>query len=83
LIMTEPDFHKKGNASELAKLAQELLHDLGREVNVIVEPDWKRALDLLQQTTRQSDLAVVSGTLYLISDVRSWLLHQTASEKGW
>lgn len=83
LIMTEPDFHKKGDASELAKLARELQHDMGREAKIVVEPDWKRALELLLQTTGQGDLAVVSGTLYLISDVRSWLLHQTASEKGW
>lgn len=83
IIMTEPDFHKKGDASELAKLARELQHDMGREANIIVEPDWKRALDLLRQMTGQNDLAVVSGTLYLISDVRSWLLYQTASEKGW
>nr|WP_231571220.1 folylpolyglutamate synthase/dihydrofolate synthase family protein [Paenibacillus sp. VKM B-2647] len=83
LILTEPDFHKKGDASRLAELAVELLDGMDRQPKVIVEPDWKRALSLLQQTTGQGDLAVVSGTLYLISDVRSWLLHQTASEKGW
>ncbi|MFC0212607.1 bifunctional folylpolyglutamate synthase/dihydrofolate synthase [Paenibacillus chartarius] len=83
LILTEPDFHKKGDAAKLAELARELLHDMDRHVSVIVEPDWMRALTLLKEATGQDDLAVVSGTLYLISDVRSWLLHQTASEKGW
>lgn len=83
LILTEPDFHKKGDASRLAELALELLSGMNRQPKVIVEPDWKQALSLLQQTTGRDDLAVVSGTLYLISDVRSWLLHQTASEKGW
>jgi dihydrofolate synthase/folylpolyglutamate synthase len=83
LILTEPDFHKKGDASRLAELARELLAGMNRRAEVIVEPDWKRALSILQQTTGRDDLAVVSGTLYLVSDVRSWLLHHTASEKGW
>jgi len=60
-----------------------LLEEIGRTVDVIVEPDWKAALNLLQSRTGQDDLAVVSGTLYLIADVRSWILHQTDSEKGW
>ncbi|NOV04065.1 bifunctional folylpolyglutamate synthase/dihydrofolate synthase [Paenibacillus planticolens] len=83
LIITEPDFHKKGDASMLAELARELLHDMNREVDIVVERDWKRALELLTSRTEQDDLAVVSGTLYLISDVRSWITYQTDSEKGW
>ncbi|MBD0381680.1 bifunctional folylpolyglutamate synthase/dihydrofolate synthase [Paenibacillus sedimenti] len=83
LILTEPDFHKKGDASRLAELAQELLHDMDRKVEIIVERDWKRALETLTSRTEQDDLAVVSGTLYLISDVRSWITYQTDSEKGW
>jgi dihydrofolate synthase/folylpolyglutamate synthase len=83
LILTEPDFHKKGDAARLAELAEELLHDMNRHAEVIVEKDWKKALTLLQQRTERDDLAVVSGTLYLISDVRSWILYHTDSEKGW
>ncbi|MEW9700145.1 folylpolyglutamate synthase/dihydrofolate synthase family protein [Paenibacillus sp. SI8] len=83
LILTEPDFHKKGDASRLAELAAELLHDMDRKVDIIVERDWKRALKTLTSRTEQDDLAVVSGTLYLISDVRSWITYQTDSEKGW
>jgi dihydrofolate synthase/folylpolyglutamate synthase len=83
LILTEPDWFKKGDAADLAKLAGTMLEDLGRTVEIIVEPDWKAALAILHSRTDQEDLAVVSGTLYLIADVRSWILHQSNSEKGW
>ncbi|TBL81870.1 bifunctional folylpolyglutamate synthase/dihydrofolate synthase [Paenibacillus thalictri] len=87
LILTEPDWHKKESAARLADLARTLLEELGperaREVEVIVEPEWKKALELLRTRTEKEDLAVVSGTLYLIGDVRSWILNQSDSEKGW
>lgn len=88
LVITEPDFHKKMNAADLAAVAEGLRTELGRPRNVIVEPDWRRALELLQDAEGSSapsenTLNVITGTLYLIADVRSWLLHGTKSEKGW
>ena len=88
LVITEPDFHKKMNAADLADVANRLRTELGRPLNVIVEPNWKRALELLQEASASSaqdvnTLNVITGTLYLIADVRSWLLHGTKSEKGW
>ncbi|MCZ8513340.1 bifunctional folylpolyglutamate synthase/dihydrofolate synthase [Paenibacillus filicis] len=84
LILTEPEWHKKAAASDLAALAERLLAEIGRtDVEVIVEPKWKTALETLQRLTAQDDLAVVTGTLYLIGDVRSWIKHQSDSEKGW
>jgi len=84
LILTEPDWHKKEDAVKLAELARTLLQEIDRkDVEVIVEPDWKAALEQVKARTAQDDLAVVSGTLYLIGDVRSWVLHQSDSEKGW
>lgn len=84
LILTEPDWHKKENALKLAELARTLLQEIDRkDVEVIVEPDWKAALEKVKAMTAQDDLAVISGTLYLIGDVRSWVLHQSDSEKGW
>lgn len=83
LIITEANFHKKGDASHLAELASSLLREMNREVEIVIERDWKQALTLLTNRTEQDDLAVVSGTLYLISDVRSWITNQTDSEKGW
>jgi len=84
LILTEPNWHKKEDAAKLAGLARTLCRELDRtDVEVIVEPDWKAALEMVKSITSQDDLAVISGTLYLIGDVRSWILHQSDSEKGW
>ncbi|RTE08031.1 bifunctional folylpolyglutamate synthase/dihydrofolate synthase [Paenibacillus whitsoniae] len=83
LIFTEANFHKKGDAAMLADLARELLREMNREVDIVIERDWKQALHVLISRTEQDDLAVVSGTLYLISDVRSWITYQTDSDKGW
>ncbi|WP_127529720.1 bifunctional folylpolyglutamate synthase/dihydrofolate synthase [Paenibacillus kobensis] len=83
LIVTEPDFRKKMSAESLASIASELASKLGLKVNVIIEPDWRAALDRLEKTIEDGDLGVVTGTLYLISDARSRLLHITDNEKGW
>ncbi|MGG1312415.1 MULTISPECIES: bifunctional folylpolyglutamate synthase/dihydrofolate synthase [Cohnella] len=86
LIVTEPDFHKKMSAADLAEIAERLKSEVGGPERIIVEPDWKLALDKLQRLSADSPdrtLSVVTGTLYLIADVRSWLLHHTNSEKGW
>ncbi|MNG15917.1 hypothetical protein D3C84_997780 [compost metagenome] len=83
LIITEANFHKKGDASLLAEIARGHLQEMNLEVDIVIERDWKQALTLLTNRTEQDDLAVVSGTLYLISDVRSWITYQTDSEKGW
>ncbi|WP_373231392.1 folylpolyglutamate synthase/dihydrofolate synthase family protein [Cohnella sp.] len=88
LVITEPDFHKKMNAADLAAVANRLGEELGRPRNVVVEPDWRRALELLREASTHASehvntLSVITGTLYLIADVRSWLLHGTKSEKGW
>lgn len=84
LILTEPNWHKKTSAADLAATARTMLAELGRDqVEVIIEPNWKTALERTKGLTAEDDLAVVSGTLYLIGDVRSWIKHQSDSEKGW
>lgn len=83
LIITEPDFRNKLDAEKLQAITEELLLQSNQQVSIVVEPSWKLALDRLKNFTEEDDLAVVSGTLYLISDVRSWILHHTDSEKGW
>lgn len=83
VIFTEPDFHKKLDAAKLAELAMPLAADIAPDTELVVEPDWKLALERLMALTEPEDLAVVSGTLYLISDVRTWMLYHTDSEKGW
>jgi dihydrofolate synthase/folylpolyglutamate synthase len=83
LIITEPDFHKKMKAEELAEVAGRVQAAVERPIEIIVEPDWHRALDLLCNKADDSTLSVVTGTLYLIADVRAWLRDGKKSEKGW
>jgi len=88
LVITEPDFHKKMNAADLAAVAEGLRSELNGPQKVIVEPNWRRALEMLTEASASSagnenTLNVITGTLYLIADVRSWLIHGKKSEKGW
>ncbi|WP_405116366.1 folylpolyglutamate synthase/dihydrofolate synthase family protein [Paenibacillus sp. FSL K6-1217] len=84
LILTEPDFRKKMDAEDLQAIAESLRNQYAKDnLEIIVERNWGQALQKLQTITADDDLAVVSGTLYLISDVRSTLLRQPDSEKGW
>ncbi|WP_219837981.1 folylpolyglutamate synthase/dihydrofolate synthase family protein [Paenibacillus sp. R14(2021)] len=83
LVVTEPDFRKAMPSAELAELVQDLRESAGRSFELIVEPNWRQALERLQTLTEEADLAVVTGTLYLIADVRSQLLYNKDSEKGW
>lgn len=84
LIVTQPDFHQAKDAKELFDLIMEMKQEYGLDrLEVVVEPVWKRALERLEQMAGPDDLAVVTGTLYLVADVRSMLLYQSHSEKGW
>jgi len=83
LIVTEPDFHKKMKAEDLAAIARQLRQQEGGPRDIVVEPDWRKALALLRESAGERVLSVVTGTLYLIADVRAWLLHGTKSDKGW
>ncbi|WP_274649946.1 bifunctional folylpolyglutamate synthase/dihydrofolate synthase [Paenibacillus humicola] len=83
LVVTEPDFRRAMPAEELAEIAVALREELGCSFELIVEPNWKQALRRLLSLTGGGDLAVVTGTLYLIADVRSHVLYNTDSEKGW
>lgn len=80
LIVTEPDFGKKLDAGELARIAADVP---GCPADAAAEPDWRRALDALISRTGPGDLALVTGSLYLIADVRSRLRNERDSEKGW
>jgi len=82
LIVTEPDFRNRLKAEALAALINEETPE-GASFELIVEPDWQAALHKLQQITGETDLGVVTGTLYLIADVRSRILYNSDSEKGW
>ncbi|WP_082865677.1 bifunctional folylpolyglutamate synthase/dihydrofolate synthase [Paenibacillus crassostreae] len=84
LILTEPDFRKKMDANNLLEIVEQLKPIYAKPtLEIIVESDWRLALEKLKLRTEEEDLGVVSGTLYLIADVRGSLLNQSDSEKGW
>ncbi len=85
LIVTEPDYRMKMEAAALAELINDMREQQSPEhrFELVVEPNWQTALQKLQQMTGDADLGVVTGTLYLIADVRSRLLYNSVSEKGW
>jgi dihydrofolate synthase/folylpolyglutamate synthase len=83
LIVTEPQFFKKADASELAESAADWKRAADSPLEIIIEPDWKKALERAKTGATSDDLIVVSGSLYFLSDARSWILNQTDSEKGW
>lgn len=87
LVVTEPDHHRKMDAESLAALARQASREAGGAAEVVVEPDWRKALDLIQSLAasnpEENTLTLVTGTLYLIADVRSWLVDRKTSDKGW
>jgi dihydrofolate synthase/folylpolyglutamate synthase len=83
LIVTQADFRNTLEAERLAEVVRRVQGEMGLSFELAVEPDWRAALAQLQQQTGSDDLAVVSGTLYMISDVRCALLGHATSEKGW
>lgn len=83
LIVTEPDFFKKMPASELADAAADGRRAIDGELRIETEPDWKAALEAAKRAAGPNDLIVVSGSLYFLSDARSWIMNSSDSEKGW
>ncbi|KRE51167.1 bifunctional folylpolyglutamate synthase/dihydrofolate synthase [Paenibacillus sp. Soil522] len=85
LIVTEPDFRMKKEARAMADVVLEMQQQQPDKYRfeLIVEQNWQTALQKLQQLTGDTDLGVVTGTLYLIADVRSRILYNSDSEKGW
>ncbi len=87
LIITEPDFRKKMPATALAEIALRMQSTAQgsqvRKTELLIEPDWQRALAILCERTQSQDLALVTGSLYLLADVRAQLLQLQRAEKGW
>lgn len=84
VIVTEPTFGQAKPTQELFDVITEMKQEGGLDrLEIIAEPDWQEAIKRLQQLTEERDLGVVTGSLYLVADVRSMLLYQSHSEKGW
>lgn len=85
IIITEANYHAALPAEQLKEIADQVIAegDSTKAPKILVYKDWKEGLEVLQQLTTDKDLAVVTGTLYLIGDVRSYLMYKKDAEKGW
>ncbi|MFV9511071.1 bifunctional folylpolyglutamate synthase/dihydrofolate synthase [Tepidibacillus sp. LV47] len=70
LIITEPKFPRAKEALEVAKI----VHSIGGASHVLVQENWKDAVDMAIQEANKDDLVIITGSLYLISDVRKYIL---------
>jgi dihydrofolate synthase/folylpolyglutamate synthase len=68
VILTEPESPRKARAGQL----REMVTALSPAADIRVEPDWREALALAQRLAANDDLIVVTGSLYLVGDVRKW-----------
>ena len=84
LILTEPNFRGKMDAYELKHKVDQLGLNVAKlSLEIIVRPSWMEALHVLKSKTQCGDIGMVTGTLYLVGDVRAVFFNQTRSEKGW
>lgn len=83
MIITEPAFRGSKDGAELMQIAQHVKETLASDAELIFEPDWKKAVQRLKESTRSGEVGIAAGSLYLIADVRSWCLKQSISDKGW
>lgn len=85
IILTEANYATALPAEQLKEIAEQVIAEglCPHEPNLLVVKDWKEGLERLQQCTGKQDLAVVTGTLYLIGDVRSYIMYKKDAEKGW
>jgi len=70
IIITEPAYPRAAKAVEVA----EMVRSLGHKMNVIVKEDWKEAVDTAIKEAETEDMVVITGSLYMISDVRKHVL---------
>jgi dihydrofolate synthase/folylpolyglutamate synthase len=82
-IITQPDFFKSLPAAELSAIAETCCREFNLKPRIILQPDWKLAIAQAQQIAQSEDLIFITGSLYLISDARLWILNRMPSEKGW
>jgi len=68
VILTEPESPRKAPVETL----REMVTALSPAADVRLEPDWRAALELAQRRAADDDVVVVTGSLYLIGDVRKW-----------
>ncbi|WP_245683851.1 bifunctional folylpolyglutamate synthase/dihydrofolate synthase [Vulcanibacillus modesticaldus] len=72
LIITKPDNPRALDLKDIKKVISTIVPTK----EVILNPDWRDAVKQALQMADQEDLVVITGSLYLISDVRRYLLEE-------
>lgn len=83
IIFTDPDFRGYLTGAELMELANSISNRPPSGIKMVYEPNWQKAVKQLREVTGEDDIGIVTGSLYLVADARSWCLNQTLSDKGW
>jgi dihydrofolate synthase/folylpolyglutamate synthase len=78
VTVTQPDFHRAAPAEQLAERVKMLAPDLA----LYVHSDWKKALEETAGRIGEKELMLITGTLYLISDVRRYWLARIQGKVG-
>jgi len=71
VIVTEFDFIRAEKAIILAK-----------GFDVLIEPNWQKALQLAQKQAKTEGCVVITGSLYFISEVRRYIMNTLLEKKG-
>ncbi len=83
LIITEPAFFKKLDVEHFAGMVKECMLEQPQPVELVKISDWKLAIEEAKHRSGHDDLIVITGSLYLLSDARAWILGHSDSQKGW
>ncbi|WP_339059943.1 folylpolyglutamate synthase/dihydrofolate synthase family protein [Tepidibacillus marianensis] len=70
LIITEPDYPRAAKAEAVA----DIIRLMGGTASLIVKEDWIEAVDSAIKAADAEDMIVITGSLYMISDVRKYVL---------
>lgn len=69
VVLTEPDSPRRAPAERLCEIVAPLA---GQAADVRVEPDWREAVAQAERSADEDDVILVTGSLYLVGDVRKW-----------
>ncbi|GBF10824.1 MAG: bifunctional folylpolyglutamate synthase/dihydrofolate synthase [Tepidibacillus sp.] len=72
LIVTEPDFPRAAKTEDV----RNKIHSIDQQKEVIEISNWQQAVDRAIQMADPDDLVIITGSLYMISDVRRFLLNE-------
>lgn len=71
IIITEPQIERVAKIQDV----RNVINDLNNEIDVLEEKDWHIAVNEAIKIATNDDLVIITGSLYLISDIRKYLLN--------